>query len=109
LHKIQQIKFLSAIGEIRRQTFKESTIKSAFRKTGIVPFKPSMVLPQFQSSAESEPTFSVVHRHSFVGGSYPKTCAQRTTKGEGFLLVAKAGPVVALAEAGAEAGFLYIP
>jgi hypothetical protein len=57
--RFNKVEFLSAIGEIRRQTFKESTIKSAFRKTGIVPFKPSVVLSQFpsqESSAESEPT-----------------------------------------------------
>jgi hypothetical protein len=54
--RFNKVEFLSAIDEIRRQTFKESTIKSAFRKTGIVPFKPSTVLSQFQSPAESEPT-----------------------------------------------------
>ena len=51
-----KVEFLSAIDGIRRQTFEESTIKPAFRKTGIVPFKPSTVLYQFQSPAESEPT-----------------------------------------------------
>jgi hypothetical protein len=40
-----------------RQTFKESTIKSGFCKTGIVPLKPSMVLSQLQSDrSESEPS-----------------------------------------------------
>jgi len=52
-----EVEFLSTISEIRRQTFKESTIKSAFRKTGIVPFKPSIVLSQLQSDrSESEPS-----------------------------------------------------
>jgi hypothetical protein len=51
--RFNKVEFLSAIGEIRRQT---STIKSAFRKTGIVPFNSSMALSQFQSPAESEPT-----------------------------------------------------
>jgi hypothetical protein len=54
--RFNKVEFLSAIGEIRRPTFKESTVKSACRKTGIVPFKPSTVLSQFQSPAESEPT-----------------------------------------------------
>jgi hypothetical protein len=57
--RFNKVESLSAIGEIRRQTFKESTIKFAFRKTGIVPFKPSVVLSPFpsqESSAESEPT-----------------------------------------------------
>jgi hypothetical protein len=50
-----------------RQTFKESTIKSAYRKTRIVPFKPSMVLSRFQSPAESElttPSRSSTSRHN---------------------------------------------
>jgi len=54
--RFNKVEFLSAVDEIRRQTFKESTIKSAFRKTGIVPFKPSTILSQFQSPAEFEPT-----------------------------------------------------
>jgi hypothetical protein len=60
--RFNKVEFLSAIGEIRRQKFKESTIKSAFRKTVIIPFKLSLVLSQFpsQSPAElkSEPTTS---------------------------------------------------
>jgi hypothetical protein len=65
--RFNKVRFLSAIGEIRRQTFKESTTKSAFRKTGIVPLKASMVLSQFQSPAESEPTTpsrSSIGRHN---------------------------------------------
>ena len=36
--------FFADIEEIRRQTFKESMIKSAFKKTGIWPFNPHTVI-----------------------------------------------------------------
>ena len=44
--------FFADIERIRRQTFKESTIKSAFKKTGIWPFDPEIVL---QKLKEFEP------------------------------------------------------
>jgi hypothetical protein len=42
--KITKLEFLSYIQEIRIQAMKESTVKSAFRKTGIWPFNPQVVL-----------------------------------------------------------------
>jgi hypothetical protein len=47
--KITKLEFLSYIQEIRIQAMKESTVKSAFRKTGIWPFSPQVVLQQIAS------------------------------------------------------------
>jgi hypothetical protein len=44
LVNITKIEFLSCIEDVRRQAFKESTILSAFRKTGIWPYNPEIVL-----------------------------------------------------------------
>ena len=41
--------FFADIEEIRRQTFKESTIKSAFKKTGIWPLNPHTVLKKLKN------------------------------------------------------------
>lgn len=46
--------FFADLEEIRRQTFKELTIKSAFKKTGIWPFNPDIVL---QKLKEFEPQY----------------------------------------------------
>jgi hypothetical protein len=48
-----KLEFLTAITSIRRQTFKPSTIVSAFRKTGLIPYNPEIVLERLQEySAE---------------------------------------------------------
>jgi hypothetical protein len=39
-----KIDFMPAISDIRKKTFTESTIKSSFKRTGIVPFNPEVVL-----------------------------------------------------------------
>jgi hypothetical protein len=44
--QFDKIEFLAAIESIQNQTFKESTIKSAWRKTGIIPFNSSIILDQ---------------------------------------------------------------
>jgi hypothetical protein len=41
---ITKIEFLSVIQEVRRKTFKEETILSAFKKSGLVPYNPLVVL-----------------------------------------------------------------
>ncbi|KHO10678.1 hypothetical protein MAA_11729 [Metarhizium robertsii ARSEF 23] len=41
---ISKLEFLAVIKGVRPQAFKESTILSAFRKTGIVPFNPLLKL-----------------------------------------------------------------
>jgi hypothetical protein len=41
---ISKLEFLSLIEGVRRQAFKEKTIKSAFKKTGISPFDPDLII-----------------------------------------------------------------
>jgi len=41
--------FFADIEWIRNQTFKESAIKSAFKKTRICPFNPDIVLQKFRN------------------------------------------------------------
>ena len=41
---ITKIEFLSVIQEVRRKAFKEETILSAFKKSGLVPYNPLVVL-----------------------------------------------------------------
>jgi hypothetical protein len=43
---ITKLEFLAYIQQIRTQAFKESTVKSAFKKTGIHPFNPQVVLQE---------------------------------------------------------------
>jgi hypothetical protein len=43
--------FLDAIDDIRSQTFKPSTILSAFRQTGLVPYNPDVVLAKMREAA----------------------------------------------------------
>ena len=42
--KVTKLEFLGFIQDVRLQTFKEATIKSAFKKTGIHPFDANLVL-----------------------------------------------------------------
>ena len=41
---INKVEFLACIQDIRKQAFKVDTIKSSFKKTGIWPFNPQVVL-----------------------------------------------------------------
>lgn len=50
-----KLEFLEAIQEVRLQTFKESTIKSAFKKTGIVPYNPLVVLREIEARRPRTP------------------------------------------------------
>ena len=57
LVSIGKLEFLSCIGNVRDQAFRESTIRSAFKKTGIYPFNPQLVLEILASrQAESTPS-----------------------------------------------------
>jgi DDE superfamily endonuclease len=40
--------FLTALAGVRESTFKESTVKSAWRATGLIPYNPQVVLDQLQ-------------------------------------------------------------
>ena len=51
--KFDKIEFLTAIDSIRRQTFKPTTIISAFKKTGLIPFNPSIVLNKLPNVVNS--------------------------------------------------------
>jgi hypothetical protein len=52
---ITKLEFLAYIQQIRTQAFKESTVKSAFKKTGIHPFNPQVVL---QETADRMPQYT---------------------------------------------------
>jgi len=47
--EFNKVEFFSSLESIRSQTFKTSTIRSAFRKMGLIPFNPSMVLDNLPS------------------------------------------------------------
>jgi hypothetical protein len=49
LVNITKVEFLSCIEDVRRKAFKNSTILSAFKKTGIWPFNPQLVLSVLES------------------------------------------------------------
>jgi len=53
--QITKLEFLAAISDIRHKTFKESTIHSAFQKTGLIPFNPDMVLQKIKPITPSPP------------------------------------------------------
>jgi hypothetical protein len=72
---ITKLEFLAYIQQIRTQAFKESTAKSAFKKTGIHPFNPQVVLqpiadrmPQHTPSPpHHQPSSSVFSTQSHYG------------------------------------------
>jgi hypothetical protein len=43
-----KVEFLAAIDSIRRQTFKRTTIRSGWQKTGLVPYNPEVVLQKLR-------------------------------------------------------------
>ena len=53
--QITKLEFLGFIQQIRKQAFKESTIRSAFRETGIMPFNPSIILEKLRSRRATTP------------------------------------------------------
>ncbi|KAM4060248.1 DDE superfamily endonuclease [Hirsutella rhossiliensis] len=56
LVNITKLEFLSCIQQVRLHAFKESTIRSAFRKTGIFPFNPQVVLQCLEARQATTPT-----------------------------------------------------
>ena len=48
--------FLTALGSVREQTFKRTTILSAFRQTGLIPFNPDIVLSKLPATTPSPPS-----------------------------------------------------
>ena len=50
---LASLKFLAKFETMRTQTFKKSTIKSAFRNTGLIPYNPEVVLQKVRSLPRS--------------------------------------------------------
>ena len=46
-----KLEFLAALSSIREQTFKRTTVLSAFRQTGLIPFNPDIVLSKLPRAA----------------------------------------------------------
>ena len=55
------MEILAAIGSIRKQTFKYTSIRSAFRKTGLIPYRPEVVLNNMREHEYKTPP-STPHR-----------------------------------------------
>ena len=49
-----QVEFLAVMEEIRRKTFKISSVQSAFRKTGLYPFNPEEVLSVVRAEQQAQ-------------------------------------------------------
>lgn len=45
-----KVEFLAAFTKFRRQAFKSSTIRSAFRETGLIPYNPEVVLEKVRNT-----------------------------------------------------------
>ena len=60
IYEITKLEFLAIIEDVRQKAFKESTVLSAFRKTGIWPYKPQVVWKMLEERTgiieESTPT-----------------------------------------------------
>ena len=68
-----KLEFLSAITAIRKKTFKYTTILSAFRQTGLIPFNPEIVLDKLNAGSESELEPPYTPRAVTPGPSEPPT------------------------------------
>ena len=68
-----KLEFLSAITAIRKKTFKYTTILSAFRQTGLIPFNPEIVLDELNADSESELEPPYTPRAVTPGPSEPPT------------------------------------
>lgn len=54
-----KLEFFAALESIRNETFKKETVQSAFRKTGCIPYDPSIVLQRLQEYANNTPDRAV--------------------------------------------------
>ena len=63
LHEFTKADFFSALEDIRHKTFKDTTIMSAWKKLGIIPFKPEVVLQKLREMrcATPEPLSPTEH------------------------------------------------
>ena len=69
LVNITKLEFLGCIQQVRKQAFKRETILSAFRKTGISPFNPQVVLgvvaSRLPARTPTPPPVSILHSSPF--------------------------------------------
>lgn len=50
--EFNKLEFFAAITSIRKQTFKRNTVLSALRKTGLIPYNPSLVIDKLRGSPQ---------------------------------------------------------
>ena len=62
--QITKLEFLGLIQDIRKKAFKESTIRSAFKKTGIMPFNPNIILGELRNRRAVTPPEQTSHQSS---------------------------------------------
>lgn len=75
--------FLDKIHSIRQQTFKPSTIRSAFQATGLIPYNPSIVISKLREAA---PTSTIPpNQFSGIPSGIPLTIASLKTQGDELL------------------------
>jgi len=79
--------FLDTIDTIRQQTLKTSTVKSAFRATGLIPYNPDIVISKLRESRISPPLQSLPLSVSPTG--IPLTIVSLKTMREELLSEAK--------------------
>jgi hypothetical protein len=72
---ITKVEFLAAFNHFRNQAFKSSTVRSAWKKTGLIPYDPSIVLNKVR---ETMPRSQTPPRESVFQplASTPKTVRQ---------------------------------
>ena len=59
--EFNKMEFLAALPEIRKKTFKRSTIQSAWRQSGLIPYNPRIVLDKILHLATPEPEGTPEH------------------------------------------------
>ena len=71
-----KVEFLAAFNQFRRQAFKSSTIQSAWRATGLIPYNPDVVLQKVRNSLPA-PRQTTPERAAFVPlAETPRTIRQ---------------------------------
>jgi hypothetical protein len=80
--KFTKIEFLHALSEIRRRTFKKSTILAGFQLTGIVPWNPDIVITNLPEYQPCTPASEGSNETIWTWGSTPKTVSRFKTVGD---------------------------
>jgi hypothetical protein len=79
--------FLDRIDSIRQQTFKSSTVQSAFKATGLIPYNPDIVISKLREAAPG-PNIDAEPLSGLTAG-IPTTIADLKTQGKELLRDAK--------------------